>query len=68
MNFHGVFFLLGRLLLVLSVALLIPAAVAYFDGEVELVAFLLSAGVAAGRGNFFGTEVRPATGVLVWPE
>ncbi len=50
MNLHGVFFLLGRLLLVLSVALLIPAAVAYFDGEVELVAFLLSAGVAAAAG------------------
>ncbi len=50
MNFRGVFFLLGRLLLVLSVALLIPAAVAYFDGEVELAAFLLSAGVAAVTG------------------
>ena len=50
MNFRGVFFLLGRLLLVLSVALLIPAAVAYFDGEVELLAFLLSAGVAAATG------------------
>lgn len=50
MNLRGVFFLLGRLLLVLSVALLIPAAVAYFDGEVELVAFLLSAGVAAAAG------------------
>ncbi len=53
MNLHGVFFLLGRLLLVLSVALLIPAAVAYFsDGRIELVAFLMSAGVAAVSGIF----------------
>ena len=51
MNLRGVFFLLGRLLLVLSVALLIPAAVAYFsDGRIELVAFLMSAGVAAAAG------------------
>ena len=53
MNLGGVFFLLGRLLLALSVALFIPATVAYFsDGRIELVAFLLSGGIAAATGVF----------------
>lgn len=50
MNLRGVFFLLGRLLLALAGALLIPAAVAYFDGKAGLVAFLISAAVAAIAG------------------
>jgi trk system potassium uptake protein TrkH len=52
MNLRGVFFLLGRLLLALSVSLLIPTVIAFFDGRVELVAFLLSAAVAAAAGIF----------------
>ena len=47
MNLSGVFFLLGRLLLARSGALLVPAVVAYFDGGVGLRAFLASAAVAA---------------------
>lgn len=50
MNLRGVFFLLGRLLLALAGALLVPAAVAYFDGKAGLVAFLISAAVAAIAG------------------
>ena len=52
MNLSGVFFLLGRLLLALSVSLLVPAVVAYFDGGVGLRAFLASAAVAAVAGIF----------------
>jgi trk system potassium uptake protein TrkH len=45
MNLRGVLFLLGRLLIALSAALLIPAAVAFFEKE-SMVAFLVSAGIA----------------------
>jgi trk system potassium uptake protein TrkH len=50
MNVRGVFFLLGRLLIALAVALLVPAGVAYWQGEPELRAFLISAGVAVVTG------------------
>lgn len=47
MNLRGVLFLLGRLLLALSVALLVPAVIA--SGEV-LVSFLISAAIAGACG------------------
>jgi trk system potassium uptake protein TrkH len=50
MNLSGVSFLLGRLLTALSVSLLVPAVVAYFDGGLGLSAFLISAGIAAAAG------------------
>lgn len=51
MNWRGVYFLLGRLLLVLTVALLVPAAVAYYFRSGEQVAFLASAGVTGLAGG-----------------
>ncbi len=45
LNFRGVLFLLGRLLLVLTAALLVPAATAYFMGGAESRAFFITAGV-----------------------
>ena len=49
MNFRGVLFLLGRLLLALTAALLVPAAVAYYQGE-RPAPFLVSAGIAGLAG------------------
>ena len=51
MNVGSVLFLLGRMLLALGGALLIPAAVAWARDERALTAFLFSAGLAllAGR-------------------
>ena len=49
MNLRGVLFLLGRLLLTLTAALLVPAAVAYFLGE-AIHPFLTSAIVAGVLG------------------
>jgi trk system potassium uptake protein TrkH len=49
MNFRGVLFLLGRLFLALTAALLVPAAVAVYQGEPPLP-FLVSAGVAGLAG------------------
>jgi trk system potassium uptake protein TrkH len=49
MNLRGVLFLLGRLSIALAVALLIPALVAYFEGEAVSV-FLISAAIAGGGG------------------
>lgn len=51
MNLRGVLFLLGRLLLVLSAALIIPAVVAYFEGE-SVTAFLVSSAIAFAFGLF----------------
>ena len=45
MNLRGVLFLLGRVLLAVAVALLVPALVGYFTGD-DFVAFLYSAGIA----------------------
>jgi trk system potassium uptake protein TrkH len=50
MNLRGVLFLLGRILLALAAALLIPAAVAFRQSDPELTAFLLSAAVAGLAG------------------
>jgi len=52
MNFRGVLFLLGRLLLALAVALAVPAAVAYFLGGGEARSFVISALIAGGTGVF----------------
>jgi trk system potassium uptake protein TrkH len=46
MNFKGVLFLLGRLLLALACALLVPAVLAYAQGDLTYRDFLNSAGVA----------------------
>lgn len=45
MNFRGVLFLLGRLLLTLAVALLLPAVLAIFHGGEQLREFLIAAGL-----------------------
>ncbi|MHC4990872.1 MAG: TrkH family potassium uptake protein, partial [Planctomycetota bacterium] len=50
MNSRGVLFLLGRLLLALTVALLAPAGVALYRGGGEARAFLISAGLAGVAG------------------
>ncbi len=53
MNYRGVVFLLGRLLLALAAALLAPAVVAHFTGGVETRDFLLSAAAAGLTGILF---------------
>jgi trk system potassium uptake protein TrkH len=50
MNTRGVLFLLGRLLLALAVALLVPAAVAFSLHRAEAGAFCISAAVAGALG------------------
>ena len=50
MNFRAVFFLLGRLLLALAAALVIPALVAAFYGSPDRDAFLVSAAIAGAAG------------------
>ena len=50
MNYRGVAFLLGRLLLVLSVTLLVPAGVDYHYGGGQLWVFLFPALLACGLG------------------
>ena len=50
MNLSGVFSLLGRLLIALSVSLLVPAAVAYFHEGERVHPFLYSAAIAATAG------------------
>ncbi len=50
MNYAGVLFLLGRLLLALAAALLVPAAVALREGPETLRAFAVSAALVAAVG------------------
>jgi trk system potassium uptake protein TrkH len=50
MNYRGVLFLLGRLLLALTAALLVPAGVAYYLGGEGMRAFLISAALAGVAG------------------
>jgi trk system potassium uptake protein TrkH len=50
MNYRGVLFLLGRLLLALTAALLVPAGVAYYLGGEAMYAFLISAALAGVAG------------------
>ena len=50
MKFGPVFFLLGRLLVVIAVTLLVPAGVAYFHDGPDFQAFLISAGLALVAG------------------
>ena len=47
MNYRSIVYLLGRLLLVLSISLLVPAGVAVYFGGAEVKAFLLAATIAA---------------------
>ncbi len=61
MNYRGVVFLLGRLLLALAAALLAPAVVAHFTGGVETRDFLLSAAVAGLTGILFQRLFRQKT-------
>lgn len=50
MNYRGVLFLLGRLLLALAVALVVPAVVAHYTSGAEAAAFLVTAGLAGITG------------------
>ena len=50
MKFGPVFYLLGRLLLAITAALLIPAAVSYYHGSTDFEAFLISAGISGALG------------------
>ncbi len=50
MNFRGVFFLLGRLLLALSAALLVPGGVALYLGSGDAKAFFVPAALAGVLG------------------
>jgi trk system potassium uptake protein TrkH len=50
MNYRGVLFLLGRLLLGLGAALLVPAGVAVYFGGAEAKAFFLAAAIAGVLG------------------
>ncbi|MDH3786547.1 MAG: hypothetical protein OEV00_14640, partial [Acidobacteriota bacterium] len=56
MNWRGVFFLLGRLLLALTAALLVPAVVALYYKSGEHTAFLISAGVSGIAGLILQTR------------
>ena len=47
MNYRGVLYLLGRLLIALAVALIAPAAVSYWLHSGEVHAFLVPAALAA---------------------
>ncbi len=50
MNFRGVLYLLGRLLLTLMFALLVPAGLAYVEEPAMLSAFLIAAAIAGLTG------------------
>ena len=50
MNYRGVLYLLGRLLIALAVALVAPAAVAFWLRSGEIYAFLVPAALAAAAG------------------
>jgi len=50
MNYRGVLYLLGRLLIALAVALVAPAAVSYWLGSGEIYAFVVPAALAAAGG------------------
>ena len=60
MNLRAVLYLLGRLLLALSVALLVPAAVGWYEGE-GLNAFLASAAIARRTSTAFPSGSRYST-------
>jgi len=52
MNYRGVFFLLGRLLMALAIALLIPVAVALAMDREAIAAFVISSAIAGGLGLY----------------
>ena len=55
MNYRGILFLQGRLLLGLAVAMTVPAIVAFFLADGSPRVFLISAGVTGGLG-LYGVE------------
>lgn len=59
MNFGSVFFLLGRLLLAIAGALLVPAGVAYFHDGPDFNAFLISAASAGVIGVLLQRVFKP---------
>jgi trk system potassium uptake protein TrkH len=59
MNFGSVFYLLGRLLLAITAALVIPAAVSYYNGSHDFVAFLISAGISGTAGLVLQRVFKP---------
>ena len=50
MNYRGVLYLLGRLLIALAVALVVPAAVSFWLGSGEIYTFLVPAALAVTAG------------------
>jgi trk system potassium uptake protein TrkH len=59
MRFGSVFFLLGRLLLAITAALLVPAAVSLFHGGPDFRAFLISAALAGVTGMTLQRVFKP---------
>ena len=59
MNFRGVFFLLGRLLLALTAALCVPALVSAFQHSPDAPAFAYSAAIAGLSGVILQRVFRP---------
>jgi trk system potassium uptake protein TrkH len=59
MRFGSVFFLLGRLLLAITAALLVPAAVSFFRDGPEFRAFLISAALAGVTGMILQRVFKP---------
>ena len=65
MNYRGILFLLGRLLLALALTLLIPAAVGYFGDGTQFKAFLVTAAVVGFSGGLLARLFRqPKDSVL----
>jgi trk system potassium uptake protein TrkH len=58
-NFASVLFLLGRLLLALAAALLVPGLLAHFQEDPSRIPFFVSAGVALACGLFLERFFRP---------
>ncbi len=59
MRFDSVCYLLGRLLLAITAALLVPAVVSYFQDGPDFHAFLISAGLALVAGLILQRVFRP---------
>jgi trk system potassium uptake protein TrkH len=58
-NFGGVLFLLGRLLLALAAALVVPGLLAHYDSDSSRYPFFVSAGVAFAVGVFLERFFHP---------
>jgi len=59
MKVGSVLYLLGRLLLAITAALLVPAGVAYYKGSGDLHAFLVSAGISGALGLVLQRVFKP---------